>query len=90
MSHFPHISSKFYGSISLSFWQALIQCEQLKNELERQADRLEKELASQQEKRAFEKEMLKKEITKEREDMGSKVLKSSICYPHCRGSVFVM
>uniref|UniRef100_A0A4W2EGZ5 Uncharacterized protein n=1 Tax=Bos indicus x Bos taurus TaxID=30522 RepID=A0A4W2EGZ5_BOBOX len=54
--------------------KALIQCEQLKNELERQTDRLEKELASQQEKRAFEKEMLKKEITKEREDMGSKML----------------
>ncbi|KAM9706849.1 serologically defined colon cancer antigen 8 isoform 7-T7 [Dama dama] len=54
--------------------KALIQCEQLKNELERQTDRLEKELASQQEKRTFEKEMLKKEITKEREDMGSKML----------------
>ncbi|XP_025143043.3 serologically defined colon cancer antigen 8 isoform X9 [Bubalus bubalis] len=54
--------------------KALIQCEQLKNELERQTDRLEKELASQQEKRAFEKEMLKREITKEREDMDSKML----------------
>nr|XP_042113128.1 serologically defined colon cancer antigen 8 isoform X5 [Ovis aries] len=54
--------------------KALIQCKQLKNELERQTDRLEKELASQQEKRAFEKEMLKKEITKEREEMGSKML----------------
>lgn len=75
---------------SVLFWQALIQCEQLKNELERQTDRLEKELASQQEKRAFEKEMLKRVITKEREDMDSKVLKSSICYPHCRGNVFVM
>ncbi|XP_058431155.1 serologically defined colon cancer antigen 8 isoform X12 [Marmota monax] len=54
--------------------KALIQCEQLKNELERQTERLEKELASQQEKRAFEKEMMKKEITKEREDMESKML----------------
>nr|XP_054104354.1 serologically defined colon cancer antigen 8 isoform X7 [Callithrix jacchus] len=54
--------------------QALIQCDQLRNELERQAERLEKELASQQEKRAVEKDMMKKEITKEREDMGSKML----------------
>ncbi|XP_076688164.1 serologically defined colon cancer antigen 8 isoform X4 [Callospermophilus lateralis] len=54
--------------------KALIQCEQLKNELERQTERLEKELASQQEKRAFEKEMMKKEIMKEREDMESKML----------------
>ncbi|XP_029082929.1 serologically defined colon cancer antigen 8 isoform X6 [Monodon monoceros] len=54
--------------------KALIQCEQLKNELERQTERLEKELASQREKRAFEKEMMKREITKEREDMGSKTL----------------
>ncbi|XP_059946882.1 serologically defined colon cancer antigen 8 isoform X2 [Mesoplodon densirostris] len=54
--------------------KALIQCEQLKNELERQTERLEKELASQQEKRAFEKEMMKREITKEREDMGLKTL----------------
>ncbi|XP_048081108.1 serologically defined colon cancer antigen 8 isoform X5 [Ursus arctos] len=52
--------------------KALIQCEQLKNELERQAERLEKELASQQEKRAFEKERMRTEVTKEREDMESK------------------
>ncbi|XP_008584843.1 PREDICTED: serologically defined colon cancer antigen 8 isoform X1 [Galeopterus variegatus] len=54
--------------------KALIQCEQLKNELERRKERIEKELASQQEKRAFEKEMMKKEITKERENMESKML----------------
>ncbi|XP_016048667.1 serologically defined colon cancer antigen 8 isoform X2 [Erinaceus europaeus] len=54
--------------------KALIQCEQLKNELERQTERLEKEFASQQEKRSVEKEMMKKEITKEREEMGSKML----------------
>ncbi|XP_033270294.1 serologically defined colon cancer antigen 8 isoform X6 [Orcinus orca] len=54
--------------------KALIQCEQLKNELEKQTERLEKELASQREKRAFEKEMMKREITKERQDMGSKTL----------------
>nr|XP_031545922.1 serologically defined colon cancer antigen 8 isoform X2 [Vicugna pacos] len=54
--------------------KALIQCEQLKNELERQTERLEKELASQQEKRDFEKEMMKKEITKEKEDRASEML----------------
>ncbi|XP_051676746.1 serologically defined colon cancer antigen 8 isoform X4 [Oryctolagus cuniculus] len=53
--------------------KALIRCEQLKNELQRQTDRLEKELASQQEKRALEKERMKKEITKERQDWESKV-----------------
>ncbi|KAM6217409.1 LOW QUALITY PROTEIN: serologically defined colon cancer antigen 8 [Rhynchocyon petersi] len=57
--------------------KALIQCEQLKNELERQSERLEKELASQHEKRAFEKEMMKKEITKEREDMKAKMMSLS-------------
>ncbi|XP_055003490.1 serologically defined colon cancer antigen 8 isoform X2 [Sorex araneus] len=54
--------------------KTLIQCEQLKNELEKQTERLEKLLASQQEKRTFEKEVFKKEITKEREDMKSKML----------------
>ncbi|XP_032245262.1 serologically defined colon cancer antigen 8 isoform X1 [Phoca vitulina] len=57
--------------------KALIQCEQLKNQLERQTERLGKELASQQEKRALEKETMRKEITKEREDVGSKMLSLS-------------
>ena len=77
LSFFAKSKAPFH---SVLLWQALIQCEQLKNELERQTDRLEKELASQQEKRAFEKETMRKEITKEREDMGSKVLGDSICY----------
>ncbi|XP_028611130.1 serologically defined colon cancer antigen 8 [Grammomys surdaster] len=54
--------------------KALIQCEQLKSELERQTERLEKELACQQEQRALEKEMIKKEVTREREDAKSKIL----------------
>ncbi|XP_052056101.1 serologically defined colon cancer antigen 8 isoform X4 [Apodemus sylvaticus] len=54
--------------------KALIQCEQLRSELERQTERLEKELASQQERRALEKEMIKKEVTREREDAESKML----------------
>ncbi|XP_028013895.2 serologically defined colon cancer antigen 8 isoform X3 [Eptesicus fuscus] len=57
--------------------KALIQCEQLRSELERQAERLEKELATQQEKRACDKEMMKKELTQEREDSGSKMLAMS-------------
>uniref|UniRef100_A0A667J1I2 Serologically defined colon cancer antigen 8 n=1 Tax=Lynx canadensis TaxID=61383 RepID=A0A667J1I2_LYNCA len=44
--------------------KALIQCEQLKNELERQKERLEKELAS-------------RDLTKEKEDLGSKILSLS-------------
>ncbi|XP_041491344.1 serologically defined colon cancer antigen 8 isoform X1 [Microtus oregoni] len=54
--------------------KALMQCEQLKSELERQTERLEKELAAQLEKRAFEKEMIKKEVAKERETAESKIL----------------
>lgn len=46
-----------------------------------------KELASQQE-RAFEKRCWK-EITK-KEKRWAQRYKSSICYPHCRGNVFVM
>ncbi|EDL94782.1 serologically defined colon cancer antigen 8, isoform CRA_a [Rattus norvegicus] len=57
-----------------AYKQALIQCEQLRSELERQTDRLEKELASQQEKRALEKEMIKKEVTREREEAEAKML----------------
>ncbi|XP_023604808.1 serologically defined colon cancer antigen 8-like, partial [Myotis lucifugus] len=52
--------------------KALIQCQQLRSELERQAERLGKELAAQQEKRTADKELMKSELTKEREDMGSK------------------
>ncbi|XP_016056883.1 PREDICTED: serologically defined colon cancer antigen 8 [Miniopterus natalensis] len=54
--------------------KALIQCEQLRSELQRQAERLEKELASQQEKRASDREMMEKDLAREREDMGSKML----------------
>lgn len=54
--------------------KVLIQCEQLKSELARQTDRLQKELSSQQEKRASEKDMMKKDMEKERESMRSKML----------------
>lgn len=75
---------------TLLFWQALIQCEQLKNELQRQTDRLEKELASQQEKRALEKEMMKKEIMKERQDRESEVTTATLGYPVCRKNAVVL
>uniref|UniRef100_A0A4X2KIV4 Serologically defined colon cancer antigen 8 n=2 Tax=Vombatus ursinus TaxID=29139 RepID=A0A4X2KIV4_VOMUR len=54
--------------------KALIQCEQLKTELERQKSRFEKELVVQQEKRLNEKEVLRQEMKKEREDLGATML----------------
>uniref|UniRef100_A0A5F8GME7 Serologically defined colon cancer antigen 8 n=1 Tax=Monodelphis domestica TaxID=13616 RepID=A0A5F8GME7_MONDO len=53
--------------------KSLIQCEQLKTELERQKSRFEKELEVQQEKRFSEKETLRQEMKKEREDLGATV-----------------
>ncbi|XP_072503706.1 serologically defined colon cancer antigen 8 isoform X6 [Notamacropus eugenii] len=52
----------------------LIQCEQLKTELERQKSRFERELIVQQEKRLNEKEVLRQEMKKEREDLGATML----------------
>ncbi|NXM44819.1 SDCG8 protein, partial [Gymnorhina tibicen] len=49
--------------------KALVHCEQLKSEMERQKNYLEKELASQLSKRADEKEALRQEMKKEREDL---------------------
>ncbi|XP_074846193.1 serologically defined colon cancer antigen 8 isoform X4 [Carettochelys insculpta] len=54
--------------------KALVQCEQLKSEMERQKDRLERELLAQLEKRAGEKEALRGEMKKEREDLASTVM----------------
>ncbi|XP_043861312.1 LOW QUALITY PROTEIN: serologically defined colon cancer antigen 8 [Dromiciops gliroides] len=54
--------------------KALIQCEQLKTELERQKSRFERELIVQQEKRLGEKEVLRQEMKKEREDLGATML----------------
>lgn len=55
------------------FFKALVQCEQLKSEMERQKNRLEKELAAQLNKRTDEKEALREEIKKEREDLAAMV-----------------
>uniref|UniRef100_A0A8B9N0L3 Serologically defined colon cancer antigen 8 n=1 Tax=Accipiter nisus TaxID=211598 RepID=A0A8B9N0L3_9AVES len=49
--------------------KALVQCEQLKSEMERQKNRLERELAAQLSKRTDEKEALREEMKKEREDL---------------------
>ncbi|NXL65631.1 SDCG8 protein, partial [Chordeiles acutipennis] len=53
--------------------KALVRCEQLKSEMERQKNRLEKELAAQLNKRAGEKEALREEMKKEREDLTAMV-----------------
>ncbi|KYO23837.1 serologically defined colon cancer antigen 8 [Alligator mississippiensis] len=54
--------------------KALLQCDQLKSEMERQKDRLGRELASQLDKRDGEKEALREEMKKEREDLASTVM----------------
>uniref|UniRef100_A0A803Y3F2 Serologically defined colon cancer antigen 8 n=1 Tax=Meleagris gallopavo TaxID=9103 RepID=A0A803Y3F2_MELGA len=53
--------------------KALVQCEQLKSEMERQKNRLEKELAVQLNKRTEEKEALREEMKKERENLAAMV-----------------
>ncbi|XP_068920565.1 serologically defined colon cancer antigen 8 isoform X2 [Petaurus breviceps papuanus] len=54
--------------------KVLIQCEQLKTELERQKSRFERELVVQQEKRLSEKEVLRQEMKKERDNLGATML----------------
>ncbi|NXG48958.1 SDCG8 protein, partial [Psilopogon haemacephalus] len=53
--------------------KAVVQCEQLKSELERQKYRLGKELAAQLNKRADEKEALREEMKKERDNLAAMV-----------------
>ncbi|NWV85401.1 SDCG8 protein, partial [Dasyornis broadbenti] len=52
---------------------ALVHCEQLKSEMERQKNCFEKELAAQLNQRADEKEVLRQEMKKEREDLAAMV-----------------
>uniref|UniRef100_A0A8D0BMC6 Serologically defined colon cancer antigen 8 n=1 Tax=Salvator merianae TaxID=96440 RepID=A0A8D0BMC6_SALMN len=54
--------------------EALVQCEQLKKEMERQRERLEKELAIQMEKRAGEREAVRDEMKKDKENLSSLVM----------------
>ncbi|NWR61346.1 SDCG8 protein, partial [Bucorvus abyssinicus] len=56
---------------NLEKMKALVQCEQLKSEIERQKYRLEMELAAQLNKRTDEKEALRQEMNKEREDLAA-------------------
>uniref|UniRef100_UPI00398E4051 serologically defined colon cancer antigen 8 homolog isoform X1 n=2 Tax=Pristiophorus japonicus TaxID=55135 RepID=UPI00398E4051 len=58
---------------NLEKMQALVHCEQLKNEMLRQRERLERELACQQEKIANAKKAVHEEMRKEREELASKV-----------------
>ncbi|KAF7254168.1 Serologically defined colon cancer antigen 8 [Varanus komodoensis] len=53
---------------------ALVQCEQLKNEMERQRERLEKEFAIQLEKRVGEHDAVCEEMKKEKENLSSLVM----------------
>ncbi|NXI77500.1 SDCG8 protein, partial [Rhipidura dahli] len=53
--------------------KALVHCDQLKSEMERQKNYLEKEMAAQLNKRADEKEALRQEMKKEREDLTAMV-----------------
>ncbi|NXA15767.1 SDCG8 protein, partial [Sapayoa aenigma] len=53
--------------------KALVHCEQLKSEMERQRNCLERELAAQVNKRADEKEALREEMKKEKEDLAAMV-----------------
>ncbi|NXF95288.1 SDCG8 protein, partial [Eubucco bourcierii] len=53
--------------------KALVQCEQLKSELERQKYRLGKELTAQLNKRTDEKEALREEMKKERDNLAAMV-----------------
>ncbi|KAM6407279.1 serologically defined colon cancer antigen 8 isoform 2-T3 [Pluvialis apricaria] len=57
--------------------KALVQCEQLKSEMERQKNRLERELAAQLNKRTDEKEALREEMKKEREGLAAMVMAMS-------------
>ncbi|XP_067844753.1 serologically defined colon cancer antigen 8 homolog isoform X4 [Heptranchias perlo] len=53
--------------------QAMVHCEQLKNEMLRQKERLERELACQQEKIVNAKKAVHEEMRREREELASKV-----------------
>ncbi|XP_028579957.2 serologically defined colon cancer antigen 8 isoform X1 [Podarcis muralis] len=57
--------------------KALVQCEQLKKEMERKRERLERELAIQIDKRAEEREAVREEMKKEKENLSSLVMSLS-------------
>ncbi|XP_034964244.1 serologically defined colon cancer antigen 8 [Zootoca vivipara] len=57
--------------------KALVQCEQLKKEMERKRERIERELAIQIDKRAEEREAVREEMKKEKENLSSLVMSLS-------------
>nr|XP_033793590.1 serologically defined colon cancer antigen 8 [Geotrypetes seraphini] len=68
---------KMTEEVNFEKTKALIQCEQLRNEIIRQTERLERELFAQQDKRAGEKEAIREEMKKEREELSLKVVSLS-------------
>ncbi|XP_060099604.1 serologically defined colon cancer antigen 8 isoform X2 [Heteronotia binoei] len=57
--------------------KALVQCDQLKNEMERQRDRFERALAVQLEKRGGDREAVREEMKKENKNLSSTVMSLS-------------
>uniref|UniRef100_H3B2R5 SHH signaling and ciliosis regulator SDCCAG8 n=1 Tax=Latimeria chalumnae TaxID=7897 RepID=H3B2R5_LATCH len=57
--------------------KALVQCEQLRNEILRQKDRLERELALQQEKIVTAREIVREEMKRDKEELASMVMSLS-------------
>ncbi|XP_051869044.1 serologically defined colon cancer antigen 8 homolog isoform X2 [Pristis pectinata] len=66
-------STEIAEEANLEKIQAVVHCEQLKSELLRQKEGLERELACQQEKIANAKKAVQEEMRKEREELASKV-----------------
>ncbi|XP_062911572.1 serologically defined colon cancer antigen 8 homolog isoform X1 [Mobula hypostoma] len=66
-------STEIAEEANLEKIQAVVHCEQLKSELMRQKEGLERELAYQQEKIAIAKKVVQEEMRKEREELASKV-----------------
>ncbi|XP_072906589.1 serologically defined colon cancer antigen 8 homolog isoform X1 [Hemitrygon akajei] len=66
-------STEIAEEANLEKIQAVVHCEQLKSELMRQKEELERELAYQQEKIAIAKKAVQEEMRKEREELASKV-----------------
>jgi len=65
--------------------QALVQCEHFHNELTRQRERLERELASEQEKISQAREAARSESKKEKEE-----LSQTVSYPTILRNVFLL
>lgn len=67
------------------YLQALVQCEHFHNELTRQRERLERELASEQEKISQAREAVRSESKKEKEELAQ-----TVSYPNILRKVFLL